>query len=1003
MLSFPKGGLKGSAVDIVKYVEAKADGRGHGYYSGKGAPSAWGGALAAEMGLSGPVSAKTFKALLEGCAPDGEQFAEQSPARRMGKDLTFNAPKSLSLAALVGGDKMVLEAHDRANQRAMQFIQERLVTARYGKGGHEVERTGEAVWASYRHEDTRTAGGQADPHLHTHNILLNVTRGRDGALRALDLDFGVDGVKLAGAVYQAALAKELLAAGYHLRQTENGFELASVTDAQIEDFSGRSAQIEAELAKQGLDRKSATATQKVAANMATREGKTSLSEDELRWEWRGRGREVDLSLDDLRGAAPWEAEPIDPVTAADALKYGTDHLSERDSVIHTQSVQMHALRAGMVHGVTIDTLNKEIEQARSEGALIDAGPGKLVTHETLAREASNLATVAAGRNAMPPLTDEAGAEARITASEEAARVKFKLEEFSFTESQRRAVVSALTTTDQSIVIRGAAGAGKSTSLAAIADEARAQGYRVIGTGPSESAVKGTLDAAPDDSRVLASFNMRDDKDETPRLILMDEAGMVPSRDMEAFLRKVRPQDKIVFTGDDLQLSAVEAGSPMAQFMKERVVEVVEIDEIIRQKDKALLALAQAFADGRNDEAVKLAEPYMTAVTVTPADYEVAKVEPEPKAVSSPGDDKGKLAPQAVRVQEIARETAEAYLALSPSERDKTLVLAATNEMRRALNEKIKTGLLDKMPEGAAPAAVTVTALDKTALTRAQLREAIHYRIGMALRVPEGRGRNKRVVDWTITATDPTRNIVTVTNRDGEEKVFKPNDLNPKEVGLYTKRDLVLDAGDRIVFTENRRADGYQNNETGTVIAVSADKVAIRKDDGKTVDLAATDMHAVDHGWAVTVHRSQGRTIDRAFVAGMASKMATAALAYVSCTRERYALRIFTDHVKSLQKTWARVAERETAKDATEKAAKAREAAPLEAAREAVRAAKEIGDDGGSSGGDSGSGGGQADAGMRPDPETDKPQEPKPPPVPVPPPVPEKEKEKERELGDSYGW
>ena len=983
MLSFPRGGLKGSAADIVKYVEAKADGKGHGYYSGKGAPSAWGGALAAEMGLSGPVNAKTFKALLKGCAPDGEQFAEQSPDRRMGKDLTFNAPKSVSLAALVAGDRRILEAHDRANRRAMEWVEERYVTARYGKAGKEVERTGEAVWASYRHEDTRTAGGHADPHLHTHNILLNVTRGRDGALRALDLDFGVDGVKLAGAVYQAELARELLAAGYQLRQTENGFELAAVTDAQIEAFSGRSAQIEAELARQGLDRRSASATQKVAANMATREGKTSLSEDELRWEWRSRGREVGLGLDDLKGATPQEAEPVDPVTAGDALKYGTDHLSERESVIHTQSVQMHALRAGMVHGVTIDILNKEIDAARDAGALIDGGVGKLVAREVLEREASNLAAVAAGRGTLPPLTAEAGAQARISARE-------AINGFTFSAGQRQAVVDALTTLDQFWGIRGAAGAGKSTALAALADEARARGFRVIGTGPSQTAVDGTADAAPDDARVLASFVMREEKDEVPRLILLDEAGMVSSRDMEAFLQKVRPQDRVVFIGDPLQLAAVEAGSPFAQMMKEKVIGFSEITEINRQKDPALLAVAQAFADGRNQEAVKLAEPYMTTVTVTDEDYQAAKVAPEPAAQQQDvqeatedmvlyvsklrdkaadlgqdlppltatdfrtvrkwldeyapkrlglDDDKGagKLAPQAVRMQAIARETAQAYLELSQTERDKALVLAATNEMRRAINTRVKEGLQEQMPDGAAPASVTVTALDKSQCTKAQLREAINYKVGMVLRVPEGRGRNRRVVDWTITASDPTRNAITARNAEGDERTFKPRDLNPKECGLYTKRVLALDVGDRVVFTENRRTDGYQNNETGTVVSVDAAKVRIRKDNGKEVELAATDMHAVDHGWAVTVHRSQGRTIDRAFVAGMASKMATAALAYVACTRERLHLRIFTDNIKKLQQSWARVAERETAKEATEKAARAAESSPLDAAREAARA------------------------------------------------------------------
>ena len=1062
MLSFPKGGLKGSARDIVKYVENERDERRQtGYYSSGGAPSEWGGEIARELGLSGKVGSKDFLGLLEGRLPDGTVFAETSPDRRMGKDLTANAPKSCSIAANAGDARLrqiLIEGHEHANRRMMQFVEKEFVTARYGKGGKEVERTGQAIWASHRHEDARTAGEpSAYMHIHTHNVLLNVTRGRGGELRALDIDFGPDGVHLAGAVYQASYANYLRERGVALRRTENGWELACITDEQIAECSPRSAQIEAELARQGLDRKTATATQKSAANKATRGSKTQLSQDEQRWEWRAVCRRIGVDLGKayrrIRGQEESAVEPDrEPVSSRDALQYATDHLSERESVINKQSTQLHALRAGYLDGVTIDTLNKEIDAAQSSGALIDAGPGKLVTHETLTREASNLQTVSAGRNTLPPLTDEAGALARIAVREAIERTARP--DFAFSVSQRAAVIKVLTTSDKFIVIRGAAGAGKSTALAALADEAKSQGFRVIGTGPSQTAVDGTKDVNPDDARTLASFCMREEKDDTPRLILMDEAGMVSSREMEAFLQKVRPQDKIVYTGDDLQLAAVEAGSPMAQMMREKVVEVAEIDEIVRQKDAGLLAVATAFAHGRNQEAVQLAAPYMTAVTVTDADYQSAEAVKEPVAsetinakatdamleyvagivekdnegggtLTPPSADdfktvrewldvhavkelgyepltktgKERLAPQSVRVQAIARETADAYLKLSPDERNKTLMLAATNEMRRAINEKVKAGLVANIPDTSdAPPFVTVTALDKSQCTRAELREAINYRKDMILRVPEGRGRNKRIVDWTITASDPTRNTVTVTNRDGEEKTFRPRELNPKETGLYTPRKLDLATGDRVVFTENRRNDGYQNNETGTVVGVETDKVTIRKDSGEQIDLAVGNMHTLDHGWAVTVHRSQGRTVDRAFVAGMASKMATAALAYVSCTRERYAMRIFTDHVKSLQKAWARVAERETAKDATEKAAKARETGPLEAARAAVRAeVREAGDDSGSGTGTGTGGGGQGDKTEAPEPE--KPQDEAHKLPPAPPPV----VEKERELGDSYGW
>ena len=979
MLSFPKGGLKGSASDIVDYLEARALERGQGYYTRGAAPSEWGGALAAEWGLKGPVDARTFKNLLEGVAPDGTRFAETSPDRRMGKDLTASAPKSCSIAMVAGDEKLratILEGHRRANLRMMQWVEKEYVTARYKKGGKEVERTGQALWASYQHEDARTAGEpSAAMQLHNHNVLLNVTKGRDG-LRALDIDFGQDGVHLAGAVYQAEYAAYLRERGVALRACDNGgggWELAAITDEQIRECSPRSQQIEAELARQGLDRKSASATQKSAANQSTRGSKTQLSQDEQRWEWRAICRKIGVDLTNVYKRVV-NQEPVPP---ADALTYATDHLSERESVINSQSMKLHALRAGVLDGVTIDAIEKEIAVAQSSGALIDAGAGRLVPRESLLREVRNLETIRAGRDALAPLTTSEGARARVEAGEKAAG-------FQFTQGQRKAVVRALTTSDQYYGIRGAAGAGKSTALAALADEARASGFRVVGTGPSQQAVDGTADAAPDDMRVLASFNNRNDADQTPRLILMDEAGMVSSRDMADFLQKVRPQDRVVFIGDPLQLAAVEAGSPFAQMMKEHAIDFSEITEINRQKDVGLLAVAQAFADGRNAEAVRLAEPYMTSVTVTDEDYTAADAAPEPhappeliqaeatgammgyvaslmkkdkdKLLTAPASNdfktvrewldvhsaselgyealektgKQKLAPAAVRSQSIARETAAAYLKLAPEERSKTLVMAATHEVRRAINSRIREGLNQDADS------VTVTALDKSTLTRAQLRQAVNYKAGQVLRVPEGRGKSRTVVDWAITATDPTRNTITCKNSEGTEKVFHPRDLDPKRtLGLYTPRALNLAQGDRVLFTENNRGAGFQNNETGTVTATVNGVVEIRKDNGKVVTLDPTKTHTLDHGWAITVHRSQGRTIDRALVAGMSSKVATANLAYVSCSRERWHLQIFTDNIKKLQQSWAHVADRETALDVT-RATQNREPEALQTAREVVR-------------------------------------------------------------------
>ena len=984
MMSSPRN-LTGGAADVVRYVRNERtlapDGQEGktGYYSQGGAPSSWSGALAAELGLKGPVSDRDLLSLLNGRVPGGERFAKPSRDRRMGVDIEFSAPKGVSLAALASdlpeeAKAAIIQAHHDAVAEAQSYVEREVLCARYGKGGAEAVKTGKALWATFLHEDARPVDGKVTPHLHSHGLLMNVTRGRDGDLRALDLQFGEVGIKLGGAIYRARLAAKLRALGHELRKTKDGFDLASVTDEQIRAASPRSGQIEARLGEQGLTRDTATAAQKEAAQQTTRESKSTLSRMAQLWEWRDLARKIGLAIPSPDPSRLDVATPPEDA-ARDALQYATDHLAERESVISSQAARLHALNYGVLDGVTDDVLFATIESSKESGDLFAVAGDRLVTRETLERENAILTALRAGRGTHEPLTSADGAAA-IAAFE-------KAKDFQLTDGQRAAVALALTTTDQTVGVVGAAGAGKTTAMELIAAQAQAKGYEVVGLGPSQTAADGLVAAGCDDVRTLASFCERQAQVEPgPRFIILDEAGMASARDAWRLLQKIRPQDRLVLIGDPKQLAAIEAGSPFAQAMKEKAIAWREILEISRQKDLGLLAVATAFAEGRNEEAVTLAARYMTVAQVAEDDYRrVAEVPPEQgpnplskiKATTDMLDlmstlaerehidppkkrdflsvrqwldkharnklgtgseqDPNLKAPPAVKATAIARRTAREYLNLTPEERAKTLVLSSTNAVRRDINSFIREGL---QSAGAVSLdAVTVTALDKTQLTRAQLREAVNYQTGMVLRVTEGRGRRQTVTDYRLTVTDPTKNTVTGRAPDGTEKTFKTRDLDPKRATLYQPRALDLSVGDRVLFTENNRAVGFQNNETGTVLATSDRGIEIQKDGGETVTLDPTQRHTLDHGWAVTVHRSQGRTIDRALVAGLASKVATAASAYVACTRERWHLQIITDNTKKLQKAWVKIADRQTAREAMAEAGQS-EVSTLDTARAQVR-------------------------------------------------------------------
>ncbi|MBU2804897.1 relaxase domain-containing protein, partial [Acidithiobacillus ferridurans] len=338
----------GSAAGIVKYAKNEQqahkgkDGQEYttGYYQ-NGAPGQWHGKLAEELGLSGAVSDKVLQDILEGRLPDGTIFADaaKNPERRAGNDLTLSAPKSVSIMALAGGDERIIAAHDAAVRKAMDYLESEVISARYGKGGKESIKTGNAIFAAFRHEDARPVDGHTDPQLHTHCLQINVTRGRDGDLRATDLDFGENAVRMhtSDAIYKAELAHSLKEMGYDIRKTRDGFELASVSDQQIEEFSARRQQIDVALSEAGLSRENSTAHERTVANLATRESKGNPTQEELQWDWRDRARESGI---DLSAVA---AKEVVREAVNDRLSQGESNGNQQQYFRHgSEEAELHA-------------------------------------------------------------------------------------------------------------------------------------------------------------------------------------------------------------------------------------------------------------------------------------------------------------------------------------------------------------------------------------------------------------------------------------------------------------------------------------------------------------------------------------------------------------------------------------------------------------------------------------------------------------------------------------
>ena len=336
--------------------------------------SAWAGKGADALGLSGSVDPDVFSDILEGTVPDGSgrrlgrRLGGGMIDHRPGRDVTFSAPKSVSIAALIGGDERIVAAHDAAVRKTLAWIEENAVETRtMDSGSGRMVRTGnqKAVIATFRHEVSRNL----DPQLHTHAVIANMVQGVDGGTprsggtrrsakwRTMANEKLYASKMLIGALYRAELARGLEELGYGIGKThaDGRFEIAGapgrppVSRSIVEAFSTRRAEIEAAMAAQGLGGTAQDQRLAQRAALMTRAHKREVDRDALRESWQRQASELGLDaralVDEARhrqaayGDRPLapagrdrEAEPGTTAEADRAAAWAVAHLSEREAV-----------------------------------------------------------------------------------------------------------------------------------------------------------------------------------------------------------------------------------------------------------------------------------------------------------------------------------------------------------------------------------------------------------------------------------------------------------------------------------------------------------------------------------------------------------------------------------------------------------------------------------------------------------------------------------------------
>ena len=283
MLSVATRGNGTAAQAYYEHLATGKDRQIEDYYA-KNEQGRWSGRGAEALGLSGEVRKEEFQELAFGFDPrTGKALVRQAgETHRSGWDLTFSAPKSISVAWALGDDatrSKIAEAHDRAVEAALFYMERHASFCRTGHGGKD-EIHSDLACAVYRHYTSR----EQDPQIHSHAFVFNVGVGEDGKTRTLEGSHFFEWKMAGGAAYRVALAKEVQTLGFTVFRDGKSFRLEEIDRGLEVLFSTRRIQIERALTERGSSGSKASEV----ATLATRKGKKERDPEELRKEWKER-------------------------------------------------------------------------------------------------------------------------------------------------------------------------------------------------------------------------------------------------------------------------------------------------------------------------------------------------------------------------------------------------------------------------------------------------------------------------------------------------------------------------------------------------------------------------------------------------------------------------------------------------------------------------------------------------------------------------------------------
>lgn len=862
--------------------------------------------------------------------------------RQPAHDLAFGAPKDISLLVLalhaegrVAEAQAIESAFTRSVEATLKRIEQDFLLdrPRDGDGNRQVQGIAGCAGALFVHFDARPVDGVTDPHLHAHALIFSPVATLDGEIRAVWTQYLNDHQHVLGAMQRSLFANALKGLGYALepdvQKKVTSFRLQGLDDRQRALFSQRAAQVEA-AQRLGLSGSQAKRKHRAAkfgrlsgndlikltaarlqalgltAERITQPGQEQrLRQRIVRRMHQERAEEIrggETSRLRLPGSPAWDAQvnqrlrreidqisqaiPATPEAILEACLAMDACFSQRDlerkiweAAAHQpipcnagETPEAATLRWGQTMLTTIlshpQLLRVQYQDAYGPQGLDRTGQPLFTTRKQRALE-----TEVYGR-ILPELAQRGGfaalpvdAVATRISDWEATQQRIG-HPITLSANQRQAVIDLVSSDRRLHVISAWAGAGKTTMANAAVALLKSIDLEVIAVAPSNAAAEGLRQEigastahTPESLHLAITHGTLKLHDRS--VVYVDEASMLDFAETRRMLEAIHAAGaRVVFQGDARQLQAVGMGNVL-----KRILSLPESQ--LGARPKIVSHLTQRFADFTHIQRQK----------ATWAKQVVARAELGQVSRAFDELDRRGMVRRYVGEEGTLQAAVASYVGKSAKETGDATTRTAETAAIKA-NQPVRTSLR-AFHRGRIMIASTLARVARlNELARDALREAGHL---------------------------------------GDQEWL---------VAVNQGRCLRVSLGERLIFTEKaghgdvRIGEGGRQkvvkSAMGTVTAVTMKQgepvLTMALDDGRAVEVDVRHFGGLDHAYALTVHKSQGMSVDQVDFVGGTFNNAELMLVALSRFKERLTVHVADHELEALKNSCGRVTEKLEAND-----------------------------------------------------------------------------------------